>query len=241
MYPVMIPDHVHHSTAPHGGSVLLNSRSGQWYALNPVADAMWHTWRDTGDFDAAVHAITADYPHAPHEQVHSDALRLLAELARRGLVVLGARAAATDSVVESGGGPDEPVVVPAGTGRGHQLTAVMAFVAALLLLRLPFHTAIRVVEITRGRYCRGTADVAQVAAVVAAARRAAAWYPGRAACLELSLTVVIAMTLLRRTVDWVIGVADDPYRFHAWIETGGVPVIDDFDLAFRDFRRVLTV
>jgi branched-subunit amino acid ABC-type transport system permease component len=126
-------------------------------------------------------------------------------------------------------------------GRGQRAAAAVAFIVALLLLRLPFRTTVRIVEIVRGRCCRDVADVAQVAAVVATARRASRWYPGRAACLELSLTVVVTMTFLRRTVDWVIGVADDPYRFHAWIETEGVPVIDDFDLAFGDFRRVLTV
>jgi hypothetical protein len=55
-------------------------------------------------------------------------------------------------------------------------------------------------------------------------RRAACWYPGRAACLERSLAAVLLAIAVRRRLDWCLGAVPDPYRFHAWVAVAGTPV-----------------
>ncbi|WP_327075463.1 lasso peptide biosynthesis B2 protein [Kitasatospora purpeofusca] len=50
--------------------------------------------------------------------------------------------------------------------------------------------------------------------------RAAGWYsPGRAACLEESAAAVLSLAARRLSVRWCHGVAADPVRMHAWVQT----------------------
>ncbi|MFC7308966.1 lasso peptide biosynthesis B2 protein [Streptomyces monticola] len=57
---------------------------------------------------------------------------------------------------------------------------------------------------------------------------AAAWagdrFPGRAACLEQSLTAYLLCSLHGWNVDWCIGCRFDPAAAHAWIEAEHQPV-----------------
>jgi hypothetical protein len=55
-------------------------------------------------------------------------------------------------------------------------------------------------------------------------QRAARWYPGRAACLEISLAAFIALALRGYRADWCIGCRLGPAEAHAWIETASGPV-----------------
>jgi hypothetical protein len=57
-------------------------------------------------------------------------------------------------------------------------------------------------------------------------RRAAALFPGRAACLEVSLASVLWAAARRRRLEWCWGVHPYPYTFHAWVETLGRRVQD---------------
>jgi hypothetical protein len=236
-----IPDHVHHSVAEHGGSVLLNVRSGQWYAMNPVADALWQAWRSSGDFDTAVQAVAMAHPHTPGDRIDADARALAVELAARGLLLLAAPTRSPDARPSHDDLPCQPVTVTTVTAQQHRTFAVVAFAVAVVLLRLPFGWTMRLTSWLRDRWCRGTATTAQAAVANAAVRRVARWYPGRAACLELSLAAVLMLMCWRCRADWVIGAAADPLRFHAWVEVGCVPVVDDSDLELAEFRRVLKI
>ncbi|MGW2704581.1 lasso peptide biosynthesis B2 protein [Streptomyces sp. NPDC001340] len=135
---------------------------------------------------------------------------------------------------------------PRHTGGGARTTALgllglLGLLGALLLIRLPFRTVLRVVEWTGRRWCRREATPSQGAASLAAVRRAAVLYPGRAACLETSLATFMMLALGRRRTDWCIGTAVDPYRFHAWIEAQGTPVRAPDDYGAEAFRRILSV
>jgi hypothetical protein len=245
MRSLSVPEHVHHSAASHGGSVLLDLKSGQWYAMNPVADALWQTWRHTGDFEAAVGAVVKDHPGASGDRVREDALRLAHELAARGLVVLGGPL----GFRRVGPAHDEArttrvpvtVAIDASVGVGYRVIALVAFAVAVVLLRLPFRTTVRLVRALRDGWCHAPATTVQVTAVAAAVRRMTRWYPGRTACLESSLAEYLMMTTLRLAVDWVIGAAADPYRFHAWVEVDNAPIASDSNVDFGEFRRVLKI
>jgi len=72
----------------------------------------------------------------------------------------------------------------------------------------------------------GDGDPSAVAATEYAVAMAAALYPGRAACLERSLTLY--WHLRRRGIDvrYRMGVQMYPFIAHAWVEYRGQPIND---------------
>ncbi|KOX34304.1 MULTISPECIES: lasso peptide biosynthesis B2 protein [unclassified Streptomyces] len=67
--------------------------------------------------------------------------------------------------------------------------------------------------------CRRPATPGQARAAVLAVRRAAWLSPGRTACLEESAATVLLLAMRRLSVIWCHGVAPDPVRLHAWVQT----------------------
>ncbi|MGW3989768.1 lasso peptide biosynthesis B2 protein [Streptomyces sp. NPDC004830] len=126
-------------------------------------------------------------------------------------------------------------------GAVNVVIGLCALFGALLLIRLPLRTVSFTVRWTARIWCRREATSEQAVAALAAVRRAARWYPGRAACLELSLATLGVLATTGRRVVWCIGTADDPYRFHAWVETQGVAIASPDEYGNSDFRRVLVV
>lgn len=105
----------------------------------------------------------------------------------------------------------------------YRCAGLCGFVLAVLLLRLPLERSVALVGTLRPWAVR-TATAGEAEALVVAVRRAARWFPGRAACLENSLAAALAALLTRRSVDWCIGARLMPYAAHAWIEVEGAPV-----------------
>lgn len=62
---------------------------------------------------------------------------------------------------------------------------------------------------------------------------AAAFFPGRAICLEQSIALYVL--LRRRAVPAVlrIGVQPYPFKAHAWVEVGGQPIYENADELVR--------
>lgn len=216
-----IPEHVHESRGPHGGTVLLDARTGQWYAMNGTARALWSEWRESGDFDAGVRTVAAGFPPALGERVRTDAGQLAELLLQRGLV---------STAPSSDGSEPSPRRRPerragrrfSSAPRHDRSGATAALVVALCLLRLPFGVTVRMVAALTSR-CPRPATYAQAEQALAAVRRGARRYPGRVACLELSLAATVRLALAGLGAQWCLGSADDPYRFHAWIEAGAAP------------------
>lgn len=238
-----VPVSVRDSAAAHGGGVVLDLRAGRWYALNATAQRMWDELCRTGNLDDAVRAVAAAYPPEWEQRIRADGERLVAELADRRLVVVGnadGRTPATEDEREAAGTPcvfaADPTVRAAPCARAH-----LALLMSLLLLRLPFRWTTRLVALARRRRCRPDPTTAEVAGILVALGRAARRWPGRVACLESSLGAVLTAILCRWRLDWVIGVADDPARFHSWVEVHGVAIVPEPEPDFPDFRRVLVL
>lgn len=66
----------------------------------------------------------------------------------------------------------------------------------------------------------------QAETVAHAVRRAAHGLPGRIACLEESVAVVLILAASGRRVTWCHGAAADPIRLHAWVEIDARPVAE---------------
>lgn len=69
-------------------------------------------------------------------------------------------------------------------------------------------------------------------------RQSSLYFPGRTACLELSLAFVLFALMKRRSSTWCVGVATDPIRAHAWVEVDQTPFREQEGFE-RHFRRML--
>ncbi|MGH3280306.1 MAG: lasso peptide biosynthesis B2 protein [Trebonia sp.] len=253
MLNLQVAEHVRCRTQEHGGVVILDPAGGEWLALNATAGDLWRAWESGAEFERGVREVAARYPDVPAAAIRDDAWLLARELIVRGLVEPGDHGTArtprarghepgTGRMTSLGNGavmaaPWEgarrPRVLPAA-----QALACLA-VAILAIRFLPFRASLAMVRCARRSWCRPVAPTdgtALVTAVGWAVRR----YPGRAACLEQSLAAVLLGAVRRRRLDWCLGVAADPYRFHAWVEAAGQPVIIPGDpQPTAEFARML--
>lgn len=75
--------------------------------------------------------------------------------------------------------------------------------------------------------CRRPATPEQATAAVLAVRRVGWYAPFRTACLEESTAAALLLASRGLAVDWCHGVAADPVRLHAWVQTvDGEPVAE---------------
>lgn len=72
-------------------------------------------------------------------------------------------------------------------------------------------------------------EQALVERTVLAAVTAAAFFPGRAICLEQSLALYVLLRRRGVPVELRIGVQPFPFSAHAWLELRGVPIQENAD------------
>jgi len=70
--------------------VLVDSKSGQYFALNAVGKTIWELLEEGTPFPVLVQRIAAEY-HADEVVVAGDARRIVGELIQSGLVTKGPR------------------------------------------------------------------------------------------------------------------------------------------------------
>ncbi|MET9917712.1 lasso peptide biosynthesis B2 protein [Streptomyces sp. NPDC006435] len=88
--------------------------------------------------------------------------------------------------------------------------------------------------------CRRPATTVQAVRAVEAVRRAGWRFPERTACLEESVAAVFLLAARRLAVTWCHGVAADPVRLHAWVQTwDGIAVAEPEST--RAYTPVLTI
>lgn len=233
MIRAVVPASVHAVPDDEGRLVLLNTATGRWYVLNRTGAAFYQELRRAADIEQATDAVAARYRAVPADRIRQDVEELVSALVKRGLIEL------PDAVGRHSAGV--LMALPADDVRvdtRRRLVAPVAFVLALVLLRLPFRTSAALV--TRFKRTKPEASAADALDALNAARWISRWYPGRVACLELTLTAVLVAAFLGVRVDWCFGFAVDPYTFHAWVEVAGEPVTHPSDEPIPPtYRRVL--
>lgn len=227
MLSLQAAGHVRHQSDDHGGVLILDTDAGLWMALNPTAGDFWRSWQSGASFEEGVADVAARYREIPAETIRTDAEQLVRDLISRGLIEAFPRGAPTGMAADMAE-PEAAVPEPR-PGWHRVVVALIALVVADALVRCSFRLSFALVRTSRRSWCRRTATSRQAAIAVTAVGRAARCYPGRAACLEQSLAAVLLSAVRRRRLDWCLGSASDPYRFHAWVETGGQPVGSQFD------------
>jgi hypothetical protein len=206
---------------------MLDTISGTWIALNPAASDLWRSWASGCGFDESIEAVAARHPDVPYRAIRADAESLIEELTVRGLIDAVPAEIAAQPTSGSGIAMAEAERAPNHWRLRQPLRSGVAFsclILASVLVRCSFRAAVRLVSVSRRRWCRTSSDLGAARRTVAAVGTAARYYPGRAACLELSLAAVLLAAVRRRRLDWCLGSATDPYQFHAWVELDGQAV-----------------
>ncbi|MER5292948.1 lasso peptide biosynthesis B2 protein [Streptomyces pharetrae] len=93
-----VPDFVQESPGDHGDAVLLDTRSGHCFAMNPVAGLLWQEWRRSRDFETGVRVTAHHFPELSRDLIRHDARQLADALLERGLL----------TACPAGGQPDPP-------------------------------------------------------------------------------------------------------------------------------------
>jgi hypothetical protein len=222
MLNLQVAGHVRHQEEDHGGVIVLDTVAGRWLALNATAGEFWRSWDGGAGFDDTVASVAAAHPDVPRTSVRADAERLLGELLSLGLI----EAVPTVKSAPAGVGMAEAPPEPTGPRPGWPriCAAVIFLMAAALLVRCSFRFSYLLVRASRRKWCRRVPTPRQARTTVTVVSRAARHYPGRSACLEQSLAAVLMAAAARRQLDWCLGSAPDPYRFHAWVEVAGQAV-----------------
>ncbi|MFD4643391.1 lasso peptide biosynthesis B2 protein [Lentzea sp. NPDC058436] len=226
-----IPSSVHVSHGEHGDMILINTHTGQWHRLNESGKIVFDELGRSGDVDLAVAALSTRFESIDVDALRADVDRLVTALVDRDLLRLAWRAGGVPIALPQGRG------TPAGT-----VLATVCLLVALVLLRFPLRMSIAVVRRLKKHLTRRPATLAEGLADLEAAHAVSRWFPGRVACMELSLTTVLIGAARRRGLDWCFGHSRDPLTFHSWVETRGVVVQhgDDEPVA-AIYQRVLAV
>lgn len=101
-----------------------------------------------------------------------------------------------------------------------RLLATVAFICAIFLLALPFRATIATIEfLHRLPLTDPNTDMTDMSVLVNATAHSGTYWPGRVACVETSLTLVLSAAFTGRRLYWCLGGRFDPPATHAWAQT----------------------
>lgn len=207
--------------APQGVAVMDTRRGrGTWRFLDPIGARLWLELTGGTPVDQAVEDLTACWSQrgGQPDQVRADLRALAADLDAARLLTGSA------PPMLAGEHAEVRFAVPVATQLVERAAAHAGLLAALVLLRLlPVRYALAAARAAT-RLPGGPATIGQAEAAFTAVRRAAHWWPGRAACLEESLAAHLTAALTGHQVRWVLGARFAPNGAHAWIEADGAVI-----------------
>lgn len=233
------------STETPDGLVLMDVRTGKYYAMNATAEALWRAVERGEPLEGAANDV-AVRTRADAERVTADFRHLLADLERHGLVERvaagppGARSAAAAApaaeALASAAGPmattPERAASPLPRRWPSVLLALLGLAVAEVVLLFGFPVFHRMVR----RLPRGASrppspgELEWAVTVVETAARA---HFRRAWCLQRSCALLWVLRSRHLAADLVIGVRRLPFAAHAWVEAQGRVVGDDPRLCGR--------
>ncbi|MFD3997153.1 lasso peptide biosynthesis B2 protein [Streptomyces sp. NPDC058583] len=214
---------VYYSTTSHGTAVLdIRKGRGRWLHLDPISTGLWLALAAGVPSPSAVDDLVTQWADRG-----VDPGRVRADLTG---VADGLNQAELTGDAQHTAAPEQAVIVQfAGEAhlRRHRAAAAAGLALSLVLLRgAPIRLTVAAARVL-GRLPRQPATAEEAGAVHAAVRRAANWWPGRAACLEESLATFIACAAVGRRVHWALGASFFPQGAHAWTEAAGTVIGQD--------------
>jgi hypothetical protein len=207
-------------------AVILNLRTNAYLGLDPLATLMWKAVAEQAEPGAAVQSIASAF-HAPLEQVARDYEELLGSLTAQGLLIDGLAAPRNTRQASEASMP-RTAVFPS-------LRAWRTMLAIRLRLRAGGLTS----AYAYAESCPAgipARDEPELPSALAAFRSAENFWLDRRAsddCLSRSLSLFVFLRRAGFSVRHKIGVADTPFRAHAWVESQGQPLFEEPDRMHR--------
>jgi hypothetical protein len=237
--------HVRAASSPEA-TVLLDLRSGKYFALNAGGTILWQTVAAGASRDQALSLLAERFSSIPVARLERDADALLGQLRDHGLLLPrgseGIAIALTVPPIDRSE-PRGPYHAGDGgnaEGLGWALWAPLAFVGLLvsdvLLKFLGFSRFHRLIRRIPTRKTGITSGAERARRIVAGVDTASALYFKRAWCLQRSAVTLALLRLAGLPARLVIGIQRLPFSAHAWVELDG-RVVNDQESA----RRAYTV
>jgi hypothetical protein len=214
----------HVKSAVHGDrTVLLDLRRERYYSLDDVGTRVWALLGDGADVPVIVARLAEEFD-APADRIAADVDAFLRRLADEMKVIV-------------------PIVEPLPPTEPSGFTCALTLVSVTAALRvIGLQRSLAMVE-WLGRHARAAAapPPALFANVAGKVAMAAAFFPGRALCLEQSMALYLCLRRRGIPVDLRIGAQPYPFAAHAWVEYRGtlVGTSDDQVKLFVPFDRLV--
>ena len=121
-----------------------------------------------------------------------------------------------------------------------RLRGLFVVIIAYIALRcLSLSRICKILSVLKRR-CSREIGIEEAELTWGAVRQGSFFFSGRVACLELSLAFVLFVLTKGLSATWCVGVANEPFRAHAWVEIGGKPFREPnrFEQHFRTLLAV---
>lgn len=217
-------------SAVHGDrTILLDLRRERYYGLDEVGSRVWALLKEGADVSAIVERLGEEYD-APRERLQADLAELLRYLS--GLQVIVQADRQQNGERPTGKGPSvasSPVLGP--LHAPSSLACALILVGATLALRvLGLRRSLAVARrLSRRTLAAESPSSEFLSGVVRKVDTAAAFFPGRALCLEQSLALYLCLRRAGVPSELRMGVQPYPFAAHAWVEYRGEPVGETYD------------
>ncbi|MGW7386558.1 lasso peptide biosynthesis B2 protein [Streptomyces sp. NPDC054794] len=206
-----VPPGVHRASLGDGAVAVLNVPTGTWQWMNEATERIWSAALSGAEPELVKQMQAEEVPG----DVEAIVTSTIEDLKRAGLL--------TDS--DHGSAmlpPPMPPVTAVATlcirpGWTVRMLARVALALALGVMRLPMRARMRLLGCLRFLPAAPPIVAASAAAAVPLVRPA--WWPGRIACMEVSLATVLTIALQGRRAHWVLGSRRLPNEAHAWVWT----------------------
>ncbi|MFE4535808.1 lasso peptide biosynthesis B2 protein [Streptomyces scopuliridis] len=227
-----VPDGVHRRSIGHDTTAVLVEVTGCWTWLDQDTRRIWEAALNGQLAQLVDELCVRGYQR---EQVENAVSQTVDRLTGEGMLATHHRAVkragrSGGTVPRPGAGWTRPI--PPGNARPPlyiRAVAVVGLAASLAALRLPLRHLLRALTPLRRLPAARGAHAELLYRAVVEVRPA--WWPGRIACMEVSLATVLAAALCGRRVHWVLGARPLPNEAHAWVsvEGGGALGLDGPD------------
>lgn len=217
-------------SALHGDrTILLDLQHERYYGLDEVGTRVWALLGESVGVPAIIARLGEEYD-VPREQLETDVtevLRYLSDLK----VIIPARFKQNRVHIVSAANSEVSCTSLRRLRAPSGLSCALALVGATIALRvLGLRRSLALAQQLARRPPAGqTPGPELLANVVRKVDTAAAFFPGRALCLEQSLALYLCLRLAGVQAELRIGVQPYPFTAHAWVEYRGEAVGESYD------------
>lgn len=246
-----VPSHIKIAVRSTGAAIL-DTQIGRYRQLNKDALLIINTLSTTTNFDEAIQALIKMHPEVDATKLHTTVSEAVHQLIDLGILQKGISTPLpfTNHGQANFGTQNDKLMArhtreKIKLSAAERIASLGGFVGMLALKHLPFSRQVAILTQIHEKWCNKTATMEEAERIHATSESLFDPYLGRMACLELSLTTVLAAAWRRQRINLVLGNKTEPNLPHAWpeVETGpetdGKPVLTANDEKITGSHQIL--